>query len=127
MRLIFNRKHKTLRAVLSTKVMITHLLSNSYTSYMPILTDSCLDLLPLKPTIKMLQENYKTVMALKNLHRNENGAMDIVDEKDIDIKEVLEEVLADERFKDHRAAQMDLNDIFELLESFHRRGLHFGS
>ncbi len=107
--------------------MITHLLSNSYTSYMPILTDSCLDLLPLKPTIKMLQENYKTVMALKNLHRNENGAMDIVDEKDIDIKEVLEEVLADERFKDRRAAQMDLNDIFELLESFHRRGLHFGS
>ncbi len=66
-------------------------------------------------------------MALKNLHRNENGAMDVVDEKDVDIKEVLEEVLAEERFKNRRAAQMDQNDIFELLESFNKRGLHFGS
>eukprot|EP01084_Bolivina_argentea_P148739 259983_1 len=97
-RLIFNRKHKTLRGVLNTK-----------------------------PTIKMLQDNYKTVMALKNLNRTENGAMDVVDEKNIDMKEILEEILADERFKDRRAAQMDLNDILELLESFNKRGLHFGS
>ncbi len=75
----------------------------------------------------MLQENYKTVMALKNLNRSENGAMDVVDEKDIDMKEILEEILAEERFKDRRAAQMDLNDILELLESFNKRGLHFGS
>ncbi len=75
----------------------------------------------------MLQDNYKTVMALKNLNRTENGAMDVVDEKNIDMKEILEEILADERFKDRRAAQMDLNDILELLESFNKRGLHFGS
>ncbi len=76
----------------------------------------------------MLQDNYKTVMALKNLnHGGENGAMDVVDEKDIDIKGVLEEILAEERFKDRRAVQMDQGDILELLESFNKRGLHFGS
>ncbi len=76
----------------------------------------------------MLQENYSTVSSLKNLHHiDENGSMDVVDEKDVNIKEILEELLAEERFKGRRAAQMDLNDIFELLESFNKRGLHFGS
>jgi 18S rRNA (adenine1779-N6/adenine1780-N6)-dimethyltransferase len=105
-RLLFNRKNKTLRSVLLTK-----------------------------PTIKLLNENMRTQRALNNnKHQNtshqgnSNSMMEIenvedVEEKTADI--IIEEVVAMEQWKDKRASKLDLDDFLALLAEFNKRGVHF--
>eukprot|EP00577_Skeletonema_sp_RCC1716_P016920 CAMPEP_0113414012 /NCGR_PEP_ID=MMETSP0013_2-20120614/23773_1 /TAXON_ID=2843 ORGANISM="Skeletonema costatum, Strain 1716" /NCGR_SAMPLE_ID=MMETSP0013_2 /ASSEMBLY_ACC=CAM_ASM_000158 /LENGTH=341 /DNA_ID=CAMNT_0000300807 /DNA_START=64 /DNA_END=1092 /DNA_ORIENTATION=+ /assembly_acc=CAM_ASM_000158 len=94
-RLIFNRKNKTLRSVLLTK-----------------------------PTIKMLNENMRTQRALNNSNNNNNMADDD-EEKEKGADEIIEEVVAMEQWKDKRANKLDLDDFLALLAEFNKRGVHF--
>ena len=85
-RLLFNRKNKTLRSVLMTK-----------------------------PTIKLLEDNRRTMQAVKDDM--------VVDDKSI--QEILEEVTNGDKWKDKRASKLDLDDFLELLSEFNGRGIHF--
>jgi 18S rRNA (adenine1779-N6/adenine1780-N6)-dimethyltransferase len=106
-RLLFNRKNKTLRSVLLTK-----------------------------PTIKLLNENMRTQRALNNNNKhnnnnhqgNSNSMMEVeyvedVEEKNADV--IIEEVVAMEQWKDKRASKLDLDDFLALLAEFNKRGVHF--
>lgn len=99
-RLLFNRKNKTLRSVLLTK-----------------------------PTIKMLDENMRTQRALNNNNRNTgddgNSMMEGGDGEEKTSEQIIEEVVAMERWKDKRASKLDLDDFLALLAEFNKRGVHF--
>eukprot|EP00540_Astrosyne_radiata_P020513 CAMPEP_0116868534 /NCGR_PEP_ID=MMETSP0418-20121206/27249_1 /TAXON_ID=1158023 /ORGANISM="Astrosyne radiata, Strain 13vi08-1A" /LENGTH=333 /DNA_ID=CAMNT_0004504513 /DNA_START=90 /DNA_END=1091 /DNA_ORIENTATION=+ len=88
-RLLFNRKNKTLRSVLMTK-----------------------------PTLKLLETNYKTHLSLKGTSTME------VDEN-MTIAERVEKVLAKEAWKGQRASKLGLDDFLQLLTDFHQEGIHF--
>lgn len=86
-RLLFNRKNKTLRSVLATKA-----------------------------TLKLLEENRKTLMSL-----------DASKETDEDVMTSLERILSKPEYKDKRARNLDLDDFLQLLADFHEAGIHFTS
>jgi 18S rRNA (adenine1779-N6/adenine1780-N6)-dimethyltransferase len=88
-RLLFNRKNKTLRSVMSTKA-----------------------------TLKLLEENYKTHLSLMGGDVN-------MDNDSTDVHALLEQVLAQDRWKDQRASKLDLDDFLQLLADFNERGIHF--
>lgn len=107
-RLLFNRKNKTLRSVLLTK-----------------------------PTIKLLNENMRTQRALNNNNKHNNNNhqssstnsmmevenVEVEEEKTADV--IIEEVVAMEQWKDKRASKLDLDDFLALLAEFNKRGVHF--
>mmetsp|Transcript_12333 Transcript_12333/g.29368 ORF Transcript_12333/g.29368 Transcript_12333/m.29368 type:complete len:89 (+) Transcript_12333:1008-1274(+) len=86
-RLLFNRKNKTLRSVLFTKA-----------------------------TLRLLEENRRTLRSLEGQSNTEEKARDI-----------LERILSQPRYKDKRAKNLDLDDFLHLLAEFHREGIHFTS
>eukprot|EP01039_Chlorochromonas_danica_P005529 gene5529-6088_t len=127
-RLLFNRKHKTLRAILTTKSVIA-----------------------------LLEENYKTMKSLQNTLNNatntntssttttsgsssrsseggddsmmmvggggggEEGSSSSIS----DMKELIESILIAEGYAEQRAAKMDINDFLALLAAFNAKGIHF--
>jgi 18S rRNA (adenine1779-N6/adenine1780-N6)-dimethyltransferase len=106
-RLLFNRKNKTLRSVLLTK-----------------------------PTIKLLNENMRTQRALNNNNKHQNTShqcssnsmMEVENSEDVEEKTadvIIEEVVAMEQWKDKRASKLDLDDFLALLAEFNKRGVHF--
>ena len=96
-RLLFNRKNKTLRSVLLTK-----------------------------PTIKMLDENMRTQRALNNSSNNNNNSMPTDNDEEVKTSEqIIEEVVAMEQWKNKRASKLDLDDFLALLAEFNKRGVHF--
>ncbi len=123
-RLLFNRKNKTLRSALLTK-----------------------------PTIRMLEENMNTHEALaksgqgtskNNMLFMDNTFHDGDDEDDQDVAEedddntrktksatykkveqILEEITSREEWEGKRASKMDLDDFLSLLSQFNERGIHF--
>ncbi|KAL7492882.1 hypothetical protein ACHAWT_003989 [Skeletonema menzelii] len=95
-RLLFNRKNKTLRSVLMTK-----------------------------PTIKMLNENMRTQRALNSNNNNNTHAMADEDDAEQGADEIIEEVVNMEQWKDKRANKLDLDDFLALLAEFNKRGVHF--
>ena len=94
-RLLFNRKNKTLRSVLLTK-----------------------------PTIKMLDENMRTQRALNNSNNNNTMSTDEEEEVKTS-EQIIEEVVAMEQWKNKRASKLDLDDFLALLAEFNKRGVHF--
>ncbi|KAL7488495.1 hypothetical protein ACHAW6_014067 [Cyclotella cf. meneghiniana] len=94
-RLLFNRKNKTLRSVLLTK-----------------------------PTIEMLDENRRTQKALNNSNNNNESSM-MEEEEEKGAEQIIEEVVALEQWKDKRASKLDLDDFLALLAEFNKRGIHF--
>jgi 18S rRNA (adenine1779-N6/adenine1780-N6)-dimethyltransferase len=95
-RLLFNRKNKTLRSVLNTKSVI-----------------------------KLLEENKKTVEALKNDGTAPAAMDDDDDEKQKSVGEILEEITSREPWKGQRASKMDQDDFLQLLSEFNEAGIHF--
>mmetsp|Transcript_4896 Transcript_4896/g.7424 ORF Transcript_4896/g.7424 Transcript_4896/m.7424 type:complete len:335 (-) Transcript_4896:151-1155(-) len=94
-RLLFNRKNKTLRAALMTK-----------------------------PTIKMLQENMRTHASLQTGSNNNNDIdIDMIDSTRVE--EILEEVTGLPHYKGKRASKLGLDDFLDLLSQFNQRGIHF--
>lgn len=101
-RLLFNRKNKTLRSVLNTKA-----------------------------TFKLLEENRKTLRSLKKHNKTNKGSVMMSDEEDDEddksVKDILEQILSKPEYKDKRARQLDLDDFLQLLSDFHDEGVYFTS
>lgn len=86
-RMLFNRKHKTLHAILTVK-----------------------------SALSLLEENYRTHLALNNLS---------IPEPFPDMKLLVEAVLTETGYSEQRAARMDINDFLCLLAAFNAKGIHF--
>mmetsp|Transcript_27695 Transcript_27695/g.59188 ORF Transcript_27695/g.59188 Transcript_27695/m.59188 type:complete len:142 (-) Transcript_27695:58-483(-) len=102
-RLLFNRKNKTLRSVLNTKA-----------------------------TLKLLEQNRKTLQSLKKHQKKNRDPAAMSDDEDDDdddesVKEILERIMSKPEYKDKRARQLDLDDFLQLLSDFHDEGVHFTS
>jgi 18S rRNA (adenine1779-N6/adenine1780-N6)-dimethyltransferase len=95
-RLLFNRKNKTLRSVLLTK-----------------------------PTIKMLEENRRTHLSLNlNADSKKDGDDDEM-ETVASIEQIIEDVTGKDEWVGKRASKLDLDDFLSLLADFNSRGIHF--
>ena len=97
-RLLFNRKNKTLRAVLMTKSVL-----------------------------KLLEENRKTVLALNNdATTNSSSSMQLEGKNDEkSCRDIVQEIVDREPWKGQRASKMDLDDFLQLLTEFNQAGIHF--
>lgn len=98
-RLLFNRKNKTIRAVLNTKA-----------------------------TLKILEENRKTLRSLKKHQKQNNGGAMMDNDEDEDnetVKDILERITSKQEYKDKRSRQLDLDDFLQLLSDFHDEGVYF--
>lgn len=102
-RLLFNRKNKTLRSVLTTKA-----------------------------TMKLLHDNYQTHLSLTNSSTAKGrgaGGMSM-EEDDAPsapqrVEDLVEAVVTQEKWAGKRASKLDLDDFLELLAEFNGRGIHF--
>ena len=104
-RLLFNRKNKTLRSVLMTKA-----------------------------TLKLLEENRSTLKSLQNANKMKNNSDNNDNNDDMDTTEnnesvasILERILAKPEYKDKRARNLGLDDFLQLLADFNNAGIHFAS
>jgi 18S rRNA (adenine1779-N6/adenine1780-N6)-dimethyltransferase len=95
-RLLFNRKNKTLRSVLKTK-----------------------------PTIKMLEENRRTHLSLNQATGKASNDGDEEMNGLKSVEDILEEVTTMEEWVGRRASKLDLDDFLSLLAEFNSRGVHF--
>ena len=101
-RLLFNRKNKTLRSVLMTRSVL-----------------------------KLLDENRKTVLSLNNtgqkMDTSSTTATTTANRSDAErtIQEILEDILEQEQWRNQRASKLDLDDFLQLLVEFNSRGIHF--
>ena len=94
-RLLFNRKNKTLRSGLMVKA-----------------------------TIKMLEENRRTHASLKGADGGTDDMNDIDMERGIE-EIIEEVVGKGSKWEGKRAAKLDLDDFLTLLAEFNKRGVHF--
>lgn len=101
-RVLFNRKHKTLHAVMTTKNVL-----------------------------KILEENYRTHLALSGAPPALSESMETETEEAAGagamarVKALVEDVLLQTDFSDKRAARMEIDDFLCLLAAFNARGIHF--
>ncbi|ETS62615.1 hypothetical protein PaG_03255 [Moesziomyces aphidis] len=63
--------------------------------------------------IDMLEANYKTYCAVKEIMPQDNFA------------DLVKQVLIDTETAENRAAKMDIDDLLKLLAAFHEKGIHF--
>ncbi|KAM3577559.1 hypothetical protein VYU27_000438 [Nannochloropsis oceanica] len=110
-RLVFNRKHKTLHAVMTTKSVLT-VLERNYKTYVALHGKGERGVaLPLPVGMEVEKEG----------GRKEEG------KQYEEIRTLVEEVVALPAFEGKRAAKMDLDDFLALLAEFNSRGVHFSS
>ena len=95
-RLLFNRKNKTLRSVLMTK-----------------------------STMQLLENNRKTHKALQDKKEKEERMEDDDENDEKTIKELLETILTNDTWAGRRASKMDQDDFLQLLSEFNDAGIHF--
>jgi len=101
-RLLFNRKNKTLRSVLMTKL-----------------------------NMKLLDQNRSTYMSLNDQNNiNDTDIMGIDNDENkkynkMPIEKVVEEVISMDRWKNKRSKQFNQDDFLRLLAEFNERGIHF--
>jgi 18S rRNA (adenine1779-N6/adenine1780-N6)-dimethyltransferase len=69
-----------------------------------------------KATFKLLEQNRQTLKSL-------DGDMDTGEK----VKDILERLLSQPRYKDKRARNLDLDDFLQLLADFNQEGIHFTS
>lgn len=94
-RLLFNRKNKTLRASLMTKSVL-----------------------------KLLDENRKTIQSLAGgIQQDDDDDESKTNNKSV--QEIIEEILERDAWKGRRASKMDLDDFLQLLADFNEAGIHF--
>lgn len=97
-RLLFNRKNKTLRSVLITKA-----------------------------TLKLLDGNRKTLQSLQAMDQTTKDNDTDNNFMKESTQDVLERILVKPEYKDKRARNLDLDDFLQLLADFHGEGIHFSS
>jgi len=111
-RMVFNRKHKTLHAILTVKSILI-ILEQNYKTY-----------LSLHNTNNNSCSSSKRTSKSANTSNNNSSSTMIVDEV-IDMKSIVEEVLNTTGYSTQRAAKMDINDFLCLLAAFNEKGIHF--
>jgi 18S rRNA (adenine1779-N6/adenine1780-N6)-dimethyltransferase len=123
-RMLFNRKHKTLRAILTTK-SILHILEENMKTHKSLNGS-------LNNNMNANNNNNHTTIAFDDDMDEDEGDNDDNDEMDLDrtsstqrVKEIVESVLEKEGFADKRAARMDIDDFLCLLAAFNAEGIHF--
>ena len=65
--------------------------------------------------LMMLEKNYRVHLSVKGEEMPEA----------VDMKAMVDEVLAEIDFREKRARTMDIDDFMKLLHAFNRRGIHF--
>lgn len=103
-RLLFNRKNKTLRSVLMTRSVL-----------------------------KLLEENRKTIQSLNNTGQKMDTTTTTSTsttaksggDTECTVQEIIEDILEQEQWRNHRASKLDLDDFLQLLVEFNSRGIHF--
>ena len=102
-RLLFNRKNKTLRSVLMTRSVL-----------------------------KLLEENRKTIQSLNNTGQKmdttttaSTSTAKSGGDTECTVQEIIEDILEQEQWRNHRASKLDLDDFLQLLVEFNSRGIHF--
>lgn len=120
-RVIFNRKHKTLRATLTTKATLKLLASNVNT-YRAIHAAG-------KGSSSSGGAAAAATTARAGAGSASADAMDTVEEDarvtEAEVKALVEGVLATESLEGRRAASMDIDDLLALLSAFNEQGVHF--
>lgn len=116
-RLVFNRKHKTLHAVLTTKSVLS-VLERNYKTYVALHGKGGGVAVP-APAVGM-------EVVEKEGGGKEGGGKEGVKQYE-EIRALVEEVVALPAFEGKRAAKMDLDDFLALLAEFNQRGVHFSS
>jgi len=111
-RMVFNRKHKTLHAILTVKSILI-ISEQNYKTY-----------LSLHNTNNNSCSSSKRTSKSANTSNNNSSSTMIVDEV-IDMKSIVEEVLNTTGYSTQRAAKMDINDFLCLLAAFNEKGIHF--
>ncbi|CAN0072088.1 unnamed protein product, partial [Ectocarpus sp. 4 AP-2014] len=125
-RVIFNRKHKTLRATLTTKATLKLLASN-------VNTYRAISRAAAGGSVSVGGGRAKTKAKPA---RGAAAAVDAMDEEgegdggdgratEAEVKEMVESVLEKESLEGRRAASMDIDDLLALLSAFNERGVHF--
>ena len=76
-----------------------------------------------KPTLKLLESNYKTHRSLQQ----QGKAKDSTDamEEDVQIGQLVEKVVSSEQWSGKRASKLSLDDFLQLLAEFNELGIHF--
>lgn len=132
-RLVFNRKHKTLHSVLMTKSVLGVLEKNRKT-YLALhggggssaTAGGSAVAAAASTVVAMESDDVDTDTHEKKKGGRGKGGMGAVGgEAFEEIKALVEEVVALPQFKDKRAAKMDLDDFLALLAEFNKRGIHF--
>ena len=121
-RMVFNRKHKTLHAILTVKSILI-ILEQNYKTYLSLHnTNNNNNSSSGNSSSSSSKSTSKSVNTSNN--NNNSSSMMIVDEV-IDMKSIVEEVLNTTGYSAQRAAKMDINDFLCLLAAFNEKGIHF--
>ncbi|CAM9485901.1 unnamed protein product, partial [Ectocarpus sp. 8 AP-2014] len=126
-RVIFNRKHKTLRATLTTKATLKLLASNVNT-YRAISRAAAGGSASVGGgRAKSKAKSARGAAAAVDAMDDEEGEGDGGDGRasEAEVKEMVESVLEKESLEGRRAASMDIDDLLALLSAFNERGVHF--
>lgn len=135
-RLLFNRKHKTLHALLSTKAVLRMLEANFNTFKSLEAGGVRMDSQPSSQEPSAGSTDFldsSAVVGCDDGHHDVDDAWETQQSKPIAqvsannlaIKGLVEEICSMEKFVDMRSARMDQDDILSLLEALNSRGLHF--
>ena len=128
-RILFNRKHKTCRAILTTKSTLAMLEENRKT-HLALLAGAM-------TTTNTSGGKKKNKKNKSNSNSNSNSnSMDVdhtttsttttTTTDDLpDIKTTVEEILSAEGYSESRAAKMEQNDFLRLLAAFNSKDIHF--
>lgn len=68
------------------------------------------------PTVELMKRNYFMHCSLNDV---------LIDEKEVDIKQMVQDILIEKEFADKRARNMDIDDFLVLLTAFNSKGFHF--
>ena len=77
-----------------------------------------------KAVMKLLEDNRK---ALQSLNATNNNMKTNEGAEEESCQSIVERILAQQKYKDKRARNLDLDDFLELLSEFHDEGIHFTS
>ncbi len=128
-RILFNRKHKTCRAILTTKSTLAMLEENRKTHLALLAGNTTTTNTNIsgggKKKNKKNKSNLSNTMDIDSNDSNTSGTTACNVDDLPDIKTTVEGILTEEGYSDCRAAKMEQNDFLRLLAAFNSKDIHF--
>jgi 18S rRNA (adenine1779-N6/adenine1780-N6)-dimethyltransferase len=130
-RLLFNRKNKTLRAVLTTKSVLQLLDANRRTILSLKNSKGTSGKLVPKKQAQDEEISFRDLagdaedMDASDDQSDDDPEVDGKGRSDNEILRIVEEICARDAWKNQRASKMSLDDFLQLLTEFHQAGIHF--